>query len=139
VNFSEGLAGFREGDALVDFFLRETRQLGAEGADGGPLWTHQNPVLDQALSLVEVDDREPDLDDLAHLARRRLPIPTGGLDIGDVDQAHTASLGTLTEKGEQFTSSGRRDGQRDRGPFAVPNSGEITTKLDTVAGRAGPG
>jgi hypothetical protein len=38
------------------------------------------------------------------------------------------------EKGEQFTSRGRRDGQGDLRPLAVPDSGEITPNLDTVAG-----
>src|SRR5436190_1514606 len=82
---------FGEGDAAVDLLLREAGQLGAERAYAGSPRPHEDPVLGQPLTPVEVDDREPDLDDLAHLPGRRLSLPAGGLDIYYVDQAHIAS------------------------------------------------
>lgn len=133
VFLGENPASVGECDALVGFLGCDTGQLGAEVADGRPLRPHHDPVLGQPGPLVEVDDREPDLDDLAHLPGRRLPLPTGGLDIDDVDQTHTMSLGTLKQERNQFSSRSAWDGEDDRRPLAVPNSSKVTPKLDTVA------
>ena len=60
----------------VDLLLGEAGQLGAEGADGGTLRAHQDPVLGEAGARVEVDHGQADLDDLADLAGRAAGPPS---------------------------------------------------------------
>lgn len=73
------------------------------------------------------------------LRRWRLTVPAGGLDLDDIDQAHTGSLGTRPQKGDQFSNRPDGRGQYHARMLAVPNRGEITTQFDAVAGWTGAG
>ncbi len=75
-----------EGEAVGHLGRGQPRQAGAERAHLRPGRAHQQPVLGEALARPQVDHGEPDLDDLAHLAGRWLPLPAGGLDIDHVQQ-----------------------------------------------------
>jgi hypothetical protein len=54
-----------EVDARVDLTLGQARQLGAEVADGGACGPDEDAVPADPPGGVEIDDGQPDLDDLS--------------------------------------------------------------------------
>lgn len=111
-------AGLGERQAAVHLRLGQPGQLRAERADLRARGPDQQPVLGEPFARAQVDDGETDLDDLAHLAGRRLPLPAGRLDIDDVQQmfallphvhhVHGASVEAAAAPGHPgFTTSHR--------------------------------
>lgn len=80
------LARFLEGHAVGDVMGSEAGQLGTEGTDRRALWPDKEAVPFTALEGDGVDDTQPDFNDLADLSWRRRPLPTGRLDIHDVEE-----------------------------------------------------
>ncbi|RII17676.1 hypothetical protein DSC45_12310 [Streptomyces sp. YIM 130001] len=80
-------AGVPEEHAPPHLARRQRGRFRAEGADFRPYGPDRDAVPSEATPRHRIDDRETDLDDLAHRPRRRLRLPASGDDVDDVQQA----------------------------------------------------